>query len=154
MNSSNCTKWNTSEMLSCGSAERMRAMVDMQAGLTCCKSTYYIQCRNEYDGVYIELVEGYVIRLLGDYYGFTRGVDGFYIISDCTTGARINDISLEQNYSLVAAYRALKKFASGNMARLERIRSSKLHREAVAMIREAYRRDFAEATGGGTNADA
>lgn len=28
MNSSNCTKWNTSEMLSCGSAERMRAMAE------------------------------------------------------------------------------------------------------------------------------
>lgn len=129
-------------------------MADMQTGMACWKGSYCIQCRNKHDGVYIEPIDGYVIRLLGDHYGFSRGVDGFYIITDCTTGAQINDKSLEQKYSLVAAYRALKKFISNNIAEIKKCRASMGHREAVVMIREAYMRDFAEATGGGTNADA
>lgn len=129
-------------------------MADMQAAMTCWKGMYYIQCHNEYDGVYIEPAEGYVIRLLGDYYGFTRGVDGVYIITDCYTGGQINDIPREWRCNLMSSYRALKKYISRNMAAVEKIRSSRYHREGVAMIRAAYRRGFAEATGGGTNADA
>lgn len=127
-------------------------MADMQGAMACWKGTYYIQCRDEYKGLYIEPIDGYIIRLLGDHYGFTRGFDGMYICTDCYTGARINDIP--QRYSLMAAFRALKKFASRNMAMLERVRSSKPHHEAVKMIRAAYRRDFAKATGGENNADA
>ena len=124
-------------------------MTDMLVAMACWKGTYYIQCRDEYRGLFIEPIEGYIIRFLGDHYGFTRGFDGMFIVTDCYTGARVYDIP--QIYNLMAAFRELKKFALSNMAMMEKIRSSRIHREAVAMIREAYRRDFAKATGGGTN---
>lgn len=129
-------------------------MADMQSGLVCSWGRYYIVCRDRYRRIHTEAIEGYNIRLFGAYYGFTRGVDGMYIITDCATGTRITDKQLDRKYSLVAAYRALKEFITNNMAMMEKIQASGVHRGAAAMIREAYRRDFAEATGGGTNADA
>ena len=129
-------------------------MADMQSGLVCSWGRYYITCRDEYKGIYIDAIEGYNIRLLGAYYGFTRGEDGMYIITDCYTGTRITDKQLDRKYSLVAAYRALKEFISNNMAMIEKYRASRVHRESAAMIREAYWRDLAKATGGKTNVDA
>ena len=129
-------------------------MTDMQSRMVCSWGRYYITCRDEYKGIYIEAIEGYNIRLFGAYYGLTRGKDGMYIITDCYTGTRIIDTQLDQKYSLVAAYRALKKYISDNMAMIEKLRSSRVHREAASMIREAYRRDLAKATGGKTNVDA
>lgn len=129
-------------------------MTDMRSGLVCSWGRYYITCCDEYQGIYIEAIEGYKIRLLGAYYGFTRGKDGMYIITDCYTGTRITDTQLDQKYSLVAAYRALKKFISDNMEMIEKYRASRVHREAAAMIRESYRLDLAKATGGKTNVDA
>lgn len=129
-------------------------MADMQAGLVCSWGRYYITCRDRYRGIHIESIEGYNIRLFGAYYGFTRGVDGMYIITDCYTGTRITDKQLDRKYSLVAAYRALKEFISNNMAMMEKIQASGVHRETAAMIREAYWRDLAKATGGKTNANA
>lgn len=111
-------------------------MADMLAGMACWKGSYYIQCCDEYEGIFIKPIEGYVICLLGDHYGFTRGVDGIYIITDCYTGGQINDIPREWRHNLMSSYRAPKKFASRNMAMIEKIRSSRLHRAIVLSVRD------------------
>lgn len=115
--------------------------------MTCHKGKYYIHSRDEYNGDIALKINGYILSIGDDLYGFTRGVDGMYIVSDIATGGKISGNVVPGEYNLMASYRELRAFVKNNAEMMQKIRKTAMHREAAAMIRAAYAKD------GGTDAD-